>query len=575
MVLKLQGDDGSKKAPVKVVKLVRGGSSLDGGQSPADRAREAAEAAKTLYDEIDDLRRDLDAAQDKLAASEAAGSEERKRLGDQLAEAEKARKAAQEAGDQRQHEHEEAEARLKDAVASLDPQLAALKSDLAELRADSAEKLDQLARLADTLADRLRDLMGEAENGRKESESATQQALDQAKGEKAALGKALDEARKQTTDLLTKLDAAQVKANTLDKALRKSDDESKKLATQLADMDQANKALQDEVAKTQQAKQEVEEKLAAADKQAESLKAALDSKQKEIKSEKEKATAADTLSCQLKDRTKSQAQVADDLRQELAKVKSDLDVLRAEDAACKEALAASDQKLQEQRKVAEEAKDALGKLDDALQAVKTMHDTICRPTLGVSNGVGLVLQASPSGPSAADAGNASAPRQNDGPGRSSALHNKPIPLELVLDMDIRKIDDLDCFKAEVIGDVARAAGVKNQFLQITSIRSGSVVIDMLLSGDAVDEQGRGPEDIAANLEQQAKNMSSALLKGKHTKLTQRLNQSYPTRIKVLTVIDGGPAAASHCVQAGDAVLEVDGHEVSQRSLEDVEGMLVG
>ena len=101
-------------------------------------------------------------------------------------------------------------------------------------------------------------------------------------------------------------------------------------------------------------------------------------------------------------------------------------------------------------------------------------------------------------------------------GESNVSSENAIDLELRLNMDIKDIQDMSEFKGQVVKDVAKAAAIDPAGLRVSSVRAGSVIVDLALSNDSKDTLGRGAQEIAGGLEKQAKDSDSELLAGKYT-----------------------------------------------------------
>ena len=54
-----------------------------------------------------------------------------------------------------------------------------------------------------------------------------------------------------------------------------------------------------------------------------------------------------------------------------------------------------------------------------------------------------------------------------------------VPFTLTLDLDFASLDNHESFKADVLKDLAAAAGVDTRFLRVAALRAGSVIIEVL------------------------------------------------------------------------------------------------
>ena len=122
----------------------------------------------------------------------------------------------------------------------------------------------------------------------------------------------------------------------------------------------------------------------------------------------------------------------------------------------------------------------------------------------------------------------------------------PINLELRLHMKMESVKDIEGFKTQVVKDLAKAAAIDPLALRTSSVRAGSVIVDLELSSEARDSLGRGAQEIASGLEKQAKDGDSELLKGKCTCKTTTLiaKNVAPNSFRENEDVDA-PKAANH------------------------------
>ena len=101
--------------------------------------------------------------------------------------------------------------------------------------------------------------------------------------------------------------------------------------------------------------------------------------------------------------------------------------------------------------------------------------------------------------------------------------DEAVPFTLTLDMDLNSMGDEEAFKRDVITDVATAANIDVKHVRVTTLRAGSVIVDMLIAKEAGDAH-----KIVRNLEEQRKSPTSPLLQGKVTSLCRRYYSVTPT-----------------------------------------------
>jgi len=97
--------------------------------------------------------------------------------------------------------------------------------------------------------------------------------------------------------------------------------------------------------------------------------------------------------------------------------------------------------------------------------------------------------------------------------------SEDVPVSLTLDMHIWQVGEIETFKREVAVDVASALGPLVTKVQAVGIRSGSVIVDLLLT----PRVGRTGPQIVEQLAEQARSPSSPLRSGKHTSRTSAVN----------------------------------------------------
>ena len=127
----------------------------------------------------------------------------------------------------------------------------------------------------------------------------------------------------------------------------------------------------------------------------------------------------------------------------------------------------------------------------------------------------------------------------------SAFSKNAINLELRLQMEIDEVArDIEGFKAEVVGDVARAASILPSSLQVSSLQAGSIIVHLSMAADTVDVDGRPALQVARGLTEQARDRSSRLFEGKHTCKTISLEiASLRERPRPVTQAADPPAGA--------------------------------
>ena len=106
----------------------------------------------------------------------------------------------------------------------------------------------------------------------------------------------------------------------------------------------------------------------------------------------------------------------------------------------------------------------------------------------------------------------------------------PLAFSVRLDMDFDDVDDENRaqFEDEVLQDIADAAGVPKEVLQVSALRKGSIIVDMAMEREGVDF---GPDltadAVVLQLMAQAKDADSKLYQGKHTCRTMAIVPSEP------------------------------------------------
>ena len=128
------------------------------------------------------------------------------------------------------------------------------------------------------------------------------------------------------------------------------------------------------------------------------------------------------------------------------------------------------------------------------------------------------------------------------------------PVEFVLDKQPDEVGDMDKFATEILLDIARVTGLRPTRLRVTSIMSGSVLVNILISEEDSLDSARAMNSLsklAQDLEKQLKEPTSVLMKGKETRLTKSIAPS--------------PSRTGPCLWSGAAVVDgkVKGHAESR------------
>jgi len=119
----------------------------------------------------------------------------------------------------------------------------------------------------------------------------------------------------------------------------------------------------------------------------------------------------------------------------------------------------------------------------------------------------------------------------------------PAPVSLTLDMHMWQIGDNDNFMREVAVDVASALGSMVTKVKAVGLRSGSVIVDLLLT----PEFGRTGPHIVEELIEQARSPSSILRNGKHTSRTIGVHLAPPPGVHSGPPPENRPATISSSV----------------------------
>jgi hypothetical protein len=102
------------------------------------------------------------------------------------------------------------------------------------------------------------------------------------------------------------------------------------------------------------------------------------------------------------------------------------------------------------------------------------------------------------------------------PSEAAPAWDEAVPFTLALEMDLNALGNIDAFKRDVIKDVATAAKIDAQYVKVTALRAGSVIVDMLIAKEAGDAT-----EILRDLQEQLKFPNSLLMQGKLTRKAKK------------------------------------------------------
>jgi len=108
--------------------------------------------------------------------------------------------------------------------------------------------------------------------------------------------------------------------------------------------------------------------------------------------------------------------------------------------------------------------------------------------------------------------------------RTPQVDSSDILVSLNLGMNMWEIGDYAAFQQEVASDVAHALGSSITRVRVVGLRAGSVIVDVLLT----PKGGRTGMQLVHDLSQQARDLSSPLMRGKHTCRTRTVSRQMVT-----------------------------------------------
>jgi hypothetical protein len=103
------------------------------------------------------------------------------------------------------------------------------------------------------------------------------------------------------------------------------------------------------------------------------------------------------------------------------------------------------------------------------------------------------------------------------------LGSEPVVMVVTLNMDLKKVGDLQAFKRDVASDVCRALGPGVRSVKVLRLQAGSIIVDLEVTPHA---QNSG-QDLHQALVEQAKDARSALMTGKYTSKTLAISPPRP------------------------------------------------
>ena len=103
------------------------------------------------------------------------------------------------------------------------------------------------------------------------------------------------------------------------------------------------------------------------------------------------------------------------------------------------------------------------------------------------------------------------------------LGSEPVVMVVTLNMDLKKVGDLQAFKRDVVSDVSRALWPDARCVKVLRLQAGSIIVDLEVTPHA---RSTG-QDLHQALMEQAKDARSALMTGKYTSKTTAISPPRP------------------------------------------------
>jgi hypothetical protein len=103
------------------------------------------------------------------------------------------------------------------------------------------------------------------------------------------------------------------------------------------------------------------------------------------------------------------------------------------------------------------------------------------------------------------------------------LGSEPVVMVVTLNMDLKKVGDLQAFERDVVSDVSRALWPNARSVKVLRLQAGSIIVDLEVTPHA---RSTG-QDLHQALMEQAKDARSALMTGKYTSKTTAISPPRP------------------------------------------------
>ena len=354
----------------------------------ADRTTQISDHTLLVHNELVELRRALQIAERENKRREQALEAHQQRTKDLLSEADKSIQLAREETFALHQQNKKREAQMQREYASLATNLSDVKSCAAAFMVRARLAISSFSHTADQLSSELHNSLAAEESARRADQERMQDAMAAAHAKIAEKDADIEELQRRNEDLASKLDGYQLRIKTADERARRLEEDKAGLTRQAAEHADTVRGLQQELHGRERELRATQEKMAEAMRAAMEAREDLAAERRGLEGERLRGKAAEVVVEELKVVEAAQATTIADLRQQLAACKVGLQRAAQEAAVCRESLEECGARLADS-----EAKHrrAAADLAEAVQCANRMYQSVCRVSVGVCRGVGLVL----------------------------------------------------------------------------------------------------------------------------------------------------------------------------------------